>query len=51
MKHQALTTLDEALAAVLAQALPLGVEHVDLFNADGRVLRADCTSEIGRAHV
>ena len=46
MKPQALTTLDEALAAVLAQALPLGVEHVDLFNADGRVLRADCTSAL-----
>jgi len=42
----AMTTLDDALAAVLAQAQPLGVEHVDLFNADGRVLRADCTSAL-----
>lgn len=41
-----MTTLDEALAAVLAQAQPLGVEDVDLFNADGRVLRADCTSAL-----
>lgn len=41
-----MTTLDEALAAVLAQAEPLGVEQVDLFNADGRVLRADCISAL-----
>lgn len=41
-----MTTLDEALAAVLAQAEPLGVEPVDLFNADGRVLRADCISAL-----
>ena len=41
-----MTTLDEALAAVLAQAAPLGVEQVDLFNADGRVLRADCISAL-----
>lgn len=41
-----MTTLDEALAAVLAQAEPLGVEQVDLFSADGRVLRADCISAL-----
>lgn len=41
-----MTTLDEALAAVLAQAEPLGVEPVDLFSADGRVLRADCISAL-----
>lgn len=42
----AMTTLDDALANVLAQAQPLDVEHVDLFNADGRVLRADCISAL-----
>lgn len=41
-----MTPLDEALQHVLAQAQPLGVEHVDLFNADGRVLRADCISAL-----
>lgn len=41
-----MTPLDEALHHVLAQAQPLGVEHVDLFNADGRVLRADCISAL-----
>lgn len=41
-----MTTLDEALAAVLAQAEPLGVEPVDLCSADGRVLRADCISAL-----
>ena len=41
-----LTTLDEALATVLAQAQPLGTESVDLFHADGRVLRADCVSAL-----
>lgn len=41
-----MTTLDEALAAVLAQAQPLSVELVDLFNADGRVLRQDCISAL-----
>lgn len=41
-----MTSLDEALQHVLAQAQPLGVEHVDLFNADGRVLRADCISAL-----
>lgn len=42
----AMTTLDDALAHVLAQAQPLGVEHVDLFHADGRVLRADGISAL-----
>ena len=42
----AMTTLDDALANVLAQAQPLDVAHVDLFNADGRVLRADCISAL-----
>ena len=41
-----MTPLDEALHHVLAQAQHLGVEHVDLFNADGRVLRADCISAL-----
>ena len=42
----AMTTLDDALAHVLAQAHPLGVEHVDLFHADGRVLAQDCISAL-----
>ena len=42
----AMTTLDDALAHVLAQAQLLGVEHVDLFNADGRVLAQDCISAL-----
>ncbi|MBP9941245.1 MAG: molybdopterin molybdotransferase MoeA [Comamonas sp.] len=41
-----MTTLDDALAHVLAQAQLLGVEHVDLFNADGRVLAQDCISAL-----
>ena len=42
----AMTTLDDALAHVLAQAQPLGVEYVDLFHADGRVLAQDCISAL-----
>ncbi|WP_284334802.1 gephyrin-like molybdotransferase Glp [Comamonas sp. NoAH] len=42
----AMTTLDDALAHVLAQAQFLGVEHVDLFSADGRVLVQDCISAL-----
>ncbi len=42
----AMTTLDDALAHVLAQAQLLGSEHVDLFNADGRVLAQDCISAL-----
>ena len=41
-----MTTLDDALAAVLAQAQPLETVQVDLFHADGRVLRADCVSAL-----
>ncbi|MGN1056467.1 MAG: gephyrin-like molybdotransferase Glp [Comamonas sp.] len=41
-----MTTLDVALEQVLAQAQLLGVEHVDLFNADGRVLAQDCISAL-----
>lgn len=41
-----MTTLDDALAAVLAQAQLLETEQVDLFHADGRVLRADCVSAL-----
>ena len=41
-----LTTLEDALAAVLAQAQPLGTESADLFAADGRVLRVDCVSAL-----
>ena len=42
----AMTTLDDALTHVLAQAQFLGVEHVDLFNADARVLGKDCISAL-----
>ncbi|WP_311221661.1 MULTISPECIES: gephyrin-like molybdotransferase Glp [unclassified Acidovorax] len=42
-----LKPLDEALADLLAQAEPvLGVESVDTFDADGRVLRALATSPL-----
>ncbi len=42
-----LTPLDDALAELLAQAVPvLGVETVDSFDADGRVLRQDATSPL-----
>ncbi|MEG2050644.1 MAG: molybdopterin molybdenumtransferase MoeA, partial [Comamonas sp.] len=47
MQAHALTSLDDALAAVLAQAQRLdGPESVDLFAADGRVLWADCVSAL-----
>ena len=42
-----LKPLDEALAELLAQALPLaGDDTVDCFDADGRVLRADAVSPL-----
>ena len=42
-----MTSLDDALAAVLAQAQRLdGPESVDLFSADGRVLWSDCVSAL-----
>ena len=42
-----LKPLDEALADLLAHAQPLpGVETVDTFNADGRVLAQDCVSAL-----
>ncbi|KQR44953.1 gephyrin-like molybdotransferase Glp [Acidovorax sp. Leaf160] len=42
-----LKPLDEALADLLAQAVPLlGVERVDTFDADGRVLREGATSPL-----
>jgi len=47
LKPQPLIPLDEALAAVLAQAQRLDApETVDLFHADGRVLWADCVSAL-----
>ena len=43
MSRAPLTPLEDALAAVLAQAQPLpGGAFVDLLQADGRVLAADC---------
>ena len=42
-----LKPLDEALADLLAHAQPLpGLETVDSFNADGRVLAQDCVSAL-----
>ena len=42
-----LKPLDDALADLLAHAQPLpGVETVDTFNADGRVLAQDCVSAL-----
>ncbi len=42
-----LKPLDEALAELLAQALPLaGDDTVDSFDADGRVLLADAVSPL-----
>lgn len=47
MQSPTLTSLDDALAAVLAQAQRLdGPESVDLFSADGRVLWSDCVSAL-----
>ena len=44
---QALTSLDDALSALLAHALPLiGSESVSTFDADGRVLAQDCISAL-----
>jgi molybdopterin molybdotransferase len=41
-----LRTLDDALAALLAQARPLEAETVDTFEADGRVLAEDLVSPL-----
>ena len=42
-----LKPLDDALADLLAHAQPLpGLETVDTFNADGRVLAQDCVSAL-----
>ena len=47
MKPSSLISLDDALATVLAQAQRLDApESVDLFQADGRVLWADCVSPL-----
>ncbi|HRL38748.1 MAG TPA: molybdopterin molybdotransferase MoeA [Comamonas denitrificans] len=47
MSRAPLTPLEDALAAVLAQAQPLpGAAFVDLLQADGRVLAADCIAPL-----
>lgn len=47
MSRAPLTPLEDALAAVLAQAQPLpGGAFVDLLQADGRVLAADCIAPL-----
>ena len=47
MSRAPLTPLEDALAAVLAQAQPLpGAAFVDLLQADGRVLGADCIAPL-----
>lgn len=47
MSRAPLTPLEDALAAVLAQAQPLpGGAFVDLLQADGRVLVADCIAPL-----
>ena len=47
MSRSPLTPLEDALAAVLAQAQPLpGAAFVDLLQADGRVLAADCIAPL-----
>ena len=47
MSRAPLTPLEDALAAVLAQAQPLpGAACVDLLQADGRVLAADCIAPL-----
>lgn len=47
MSRAPLTPLEDALAAVLAQAQPLpGAAFVDLLQTDGRVLAADCIAPL-----
>ena len=47
MSRAPLTPLEDALAALLAQAQPLpGAAFVDLLQADGRVLAADCIAPL-----
>ena len=47
MSRAPLTPLEDALAAVLAQAQPLpGAAFVDVLQADGRVLAADCIAPL-----
>ena len=47
MTRPGLTPLDDALAELLAHALPLaGIETVSTFDADGRVLAQDCVSAL-----
>ena len=47
MSRAPLTPLEDALAAVLAQAQPLpGAAFVDLLQADGRVLATDCIAPL-----
>ena len=47
MSRAPLTPLEDALAAVLAQAQPLpGAAFVDLLQADGRGLAADCIAPL-----
>jgi molybdopterin molybdotransferase len=41
-----LKSLDQALAELLAHAAPLGVDEVDTFDADGRVLAQDLLSPL-----
>lgn len=46
MTRPPLMTLDDALAALLAQAAPLAPEEVPTFEADGRVLAQDLVSAL-----
>lgn len=46
MSRPPLMALDDALAALLAQAAPLALEEVSTFEADGRVLAQDLVSAL-----